>query len=144
MNDEFPPPQTTVLEVETVQDTGIIIDPITPEPLQLEVEDSNPTIEQTISANDGNEPFVIDESMEERLSQLLGVATNNEELLDNSVDNGQQFTIEADMEKRLAELIQAAADRSEDRRVTRSQGSDLRWSREMNPDDVFEHDGDEG
>ena len=39
MNDEFPPPQTTVLEVETVQDTGITIDPITPEPLQLEVED---------------------------------------------------------------------------------------------------------
>ena len=79
--------------------------------------------------------------VEEHSENVLEHSTNEVHDIedDNLVDDSdQRFVIDTDLEERLQQLLGAAAAR--DTRVTRSQGENLQWNPEMNPDNVLQED----
>ena len=114
-NDEFPPLRLTEEEPATL----------------------TPVLNDLPIASDIHSANVAEEHSENVLEHSTNEVHDTED--DNPVDdNDQLFVIDTDLEERLQQLLGAAAAR--DTRVTRSQGANLQWSPEMNPDNVLQED----
>ena len=128
-NDEFPPPAIFSEEPHNPGDEENTLQPTASASAQDDA-DALPSeaVNELFSAASAQDDA--DTQPSEAVNQLLPST-------DEESDAEQPFTVDVTMESRLEQLLEAAADRGHTR-VTRSHGSNLQWSSEMNPDNVLQ------